>query len=98
MSVWGYGNATHSIGTVTTTSGTVLAANANRKYALLINDSDVIVYLAFGGAAVASQGVRLNPGGGSYEMRLGNGEVYTGRIEAIHADTGNKLLLVTEGT
>lgn len=98
MSSWGYGSATHTIGTVTTSSGTVLAANANRKYALLVNDSDANVYFALGGAAVANQGIRVNAGGGNYEMKSGEGEVYTGRIEAIHSSTGNKLVLVTEGT
>ena len=88
---------THSVVTVTVASGVALAANTSRSHALLINDSDTPIYLMFGAAAVANQGVRLNAAGGSYEMSSLLGNLYRGAINAIHGGTGNKVLLVDEG-
>lgn len=87
---------THTTASVTTTSGQVLASNINRKYALLINDSDTTIYLKIGANAVANQGIRLNANGGYYEMLLGQ-NLATGAINAIHAGVGSKTILVTEG-
>jgi hypothetical protein len=50
------------------TSGTVLAANANRKGLCLINTSLNYISLGFGSAAVLYSGITLNPWGGSYWM------------------------------
>lgn len=83
---------------VTTSSATVLAANPARKYALFINDSDTVIYLALGVAAVLNQGIRLNSGGGSYEISAVLANLYRGAILAIHGGTGNKRLLIVEGT
>jgi hypothetical protein len=88
---------THSVATVTTATGAALAANVNRKYALLVNDSDTVIYIKIGANAVANQGIRLNANGGSYEMSNALGNLNTGAINAIHAGSGNKTLLVTEG-
>ena len=79
---------------VTTGSAIVLAPNRNRSYALLINDSDTIIYLMKGKTAVAHRGIRLNAEGGSYEISSVN--LYKGEIAAIHAGAGNKVLLVNE--
>lgn len=85
--------------TVTTTSGTARVRNDSAKYRIFINDSDTVVYLRLGdGVAVANQGYRLNANGGSYEMSEMIGNLYTGPIQAIHAGTGNKVLLIGEGT
>jgi len=92
-----YTTPTHTAVVVTTASGIALAANANRLYALLINDSDTVIYINLGATAVANQGIRLNAGGGSYEMSKKLGNLYTGVINAIHGGTGDKTLLVTEG-
>jgi len=92
-----YTTPTHSAVTVTSTTTQALAANANRKYALLINDSDTVIYIKLGAAAVANEGIRLNANGGSYEMSDLHGNLYAGAINAIHGSTGNKTLLVTEG-
>lgn len=87
----------HTAPAIATTSTTALAANANRKYALFVNDSDTTIYLFLGTPAVVSQGIRLNARGGSYEtMQIHN--LYTGIVTAIHGGTGTKTLLVTEGT
>lgn len=88
---------THSVLTVTTTSQQALAANPDRKYAMLINDSDTVIYIKIGVLAVVGEGIRLNPNGGSYEMSSAIGNLYTGAINAIHVGTGNKNLLVLEG-
>lgn len=89
---------THTAVNATIASGTVLAANANRQYAYLINNSDTVIYLAFGVTAVANQGIRLNANGGSYEIgAAAHGNLYQGAILAIHGGAGNKVLLMTEG-
>jgi hypothetical protein len=88
---------THSVLTVTTTSQQALAANPDRKYAMLINDSDTVIYIKIGAPAVVGEGIRLNPNGGSYEMSSAIGNLHTGAINAIHGGTGNKNLLVLEG-
>lgn len=93
-----YPTATHSVATVTTASGAALAASGARRYALFVNDSDTTIYLMVGTTAVANQGIRLNPNGGSYEMSGELGNLNTGAINAIHAGTGNKVLLVLQGT
>jgi hypothetical protein len=82
---------------VTTSSTTVLAANPARLYALLVNDSDTTLYLALGDPAVAGRGIRLNAQGGAYEISQLLGNLYTGVITAIHAGTGSKSILPTEG-
>ena len=92
-----YTTPTHTVISVTTSSSVALAANANRLYALLVNDSDTEIYIKLGATAVANQGIRLNAFGGSYEMSAMLGNLYTGAINAIHAGTGNKVLLLTEG-
>jgi hypothetical protein len=93
-----YTTATHSAPAVTTSDTTPVAAEADRKYLLLVNDSDTIIYLALGATAVASQGIRVAANGGAYEMSSPFGNLYTGAVHAIHAGSGSKALLVTEGT
>lgn len=106
------GDGTYSIRSVTTLSGSitpthteasvgasttaVLAANANRKYALIINDSTSVVYLKIGGDAEANKGIRLNASGGSYEMSAALGNLATGAINGI-SDGAGKNVIVTEG-
>jgi len=92
-----YTTPAHTAVDVTGVTGVVLAVNADRKYALLVNDSDTVIYIALNSAAVANQGIRLNASGGSYEMSAMLGNLYTGSINGIHAGIGNKVLLVLEG-
>lgn len=87
----------HTAFNVTTTSAMVLAANDDRVYGLFLNDSDTTIYLYMGGEAAVNTGIRLNANGGSYEMSKKQGNLYTGLVKAIHAGTGNKVLLITEG-
>uniref|UniRef100_A0A6M3IKX4 Uncharacterized protein n=1 Tax=viral metagenome TaxID=1070528 RepID=A0A6M3IKX4_9ZZZZ len=77
---------------VTTASTEVLAANAGRAYALLINDSDTVVYLAIGEAAVANSGIRLAATGGSFEMSRACNNLTGNAVYGIHGGSGNKVI------
>lgn len=90
--------ATHTAVNVAASDTAVIAANPSRAYLLLVNDSDTVIYIKLGAAAVANQGIRLNANGGSYEMSAEAGNLYQGAVKGIHGGTGNKVLLVTEGT
>jgi len=85
-------NTVVSVGVASTA---VLSANAARKYARFINDSDTVIYLQTG-TAVLNQGVRLNPYGGCFEMSSVGGNLSLGAITAISSVAG-KTLLVCEG-
>lgn len=76
--------------TVAVTSTTVLASNANRRKAIIVNDSDETVYLKLGTGAELAKGIRLNSSGGVYIE-----EYYTGAITGI-CDSGGKNVTVTE--
>lgn len=91
-----YTTPTHTAPTAGVATGVVLAANVNRLYALFINDSDTVVYLALGVAAVVNTGIRLNASGGSYEMSKKLGNLYTGVINGISGIAG-KVVLTLEG-
>lgn len=80
---------------VGSSSTQVLAANDDRVYAAIVNDSDEDVYLARGQTAVMNQGIRINSGGGSYEITELN--PWTGVVNAISA-SGSKTVTVQEDT
>ncbi len=84
----------HATVAATTASVTVLGANADRSYALFVNNSDVTMWLMVGAAAVADEGIRLNANGGSYEMISGQ-NLFTDVVNVIHAGAGNKTIIVT---
>jgi len=76
----------------------IIAANASRKYLLIVNDSDTVIYLVLGGNATVPAGIRLNANGGSYEMSPQFGNLWNGSINANHGGGAvNKILLLTEG-
>jgi hypothetical protein len=78
------------------TSTEVVPENPNRTYLLLVNDSDTDIYVRFTEEAEVGVGFVV-ASKGSYEMNKGLMNIYRGRITAIHAGTGVKNLLVTEG-
>ena len=84
---------THGAVTVGVGSTSVLASNGARVWALLINDSDEVIYVAIG-QAVLNTGIRLNAEGGSLEISTETGFHDTRAINAICA-SGSKNLLVT---
>jgi hypothetical protein len=77
------------------TSNLVVAANPDREYLIIINNSDTVCYLAFGQAAVANYGVRLTASGGAYEMSRLLGNLTTAAVYSINA-TGDKNLCGVE--
>ena len=83
-------NDSVTIGTSTTE---ILAANANRLYALVVNNSSSSVYLALGVNAVLNKGIRINANGGSYEIKTDN--LFIGAINGISA-AGSKNVTVIE--
>ncbi len=94
-----YTIATHTQIDVAPTSGAVLGVNTLRQCTLFINDSDTVIYLAFGQAAVANRGIRLNANGGNYSMSTLLGNLYRGAVNAIHGGGAvTKSLLILEGT
>ena len=70
----------------------------HRKYLRLVNDSDQVIYIGLGTAALLSQGIRLNASGGSYEMSFKLGNLFMGAVNAIHGGADTKNLMMTEGT
>lgn len=72
----------------------ILAANTNRGYAAIVNDSDTVIYLALGAAAVLNQGIRINARGGTFEIVWFN--LWRGTINGIHGGVGDKVVTVTE--
>ncbi|KKL57775.1 hypothetical protein LCGC14_2232050 [marine sediment metagenome] len=87
----------HTTASMTNASAAALALNNDRKYALIVNDGAVDVYLNLGGTAVANQGIRVNANGSSYEMSRNEGNLFDGVINGITA-SGTATLIVTEGT
>lgn len=75
---------------VATTTTRVCEVNKHRTALFLTNDSDTIIYLAFGRAAVLNLGIRLNAAGGSLE--LNKDSLFKGEIHAIHGGAGTKIL------
>jgi hypothetical protein len=71
-------------------STAILAANPDRRYLLLVNDSNANIYVSLGAAAVLYTGIRLNAGGGWYEMLDGQ-NLYTGAVNAIAAAAAKNL-------
>lgn len=92
-----YSTPSHTAPTMGAASALVVAANADREYLLIVNDSDVTIYIKLGEAAVANQGIRLNANGGSYEMSRKLGNLYSGAVYGIASSGTGKVLLVTEG-
>ncbi len=91
-----YTTPAHTAPTAGVATGVILAANANRLYALFVNDSDTTVYLGLGAAAALNTGIRLNALGGNYEMSKKLGNLYTGAVNGISGVAG-KVVCVTEG-
>lgn len=63
----------------------LLETNANRSYAIFVNNSSIDITLVFGESAnaVKSKGIIIKARGGSYEINQNN--LYTGKIFAIAA-------------
>ena len=78
---------------VAATDTLLLRNNPRRMYALIVNDGTDDIYLGLGAPAEQNQGIRVNNGGGSYEIiKILND--WTGEIRAISA--GTPALLIQE--
>lgn len=86
----------HTTAACATSTTEALAADAARIYALFVNDSDVVMYLAVATSAAVNAGVRLNANGGSWEMSVAYGNISTSVINCIHGGSGTKTLTVYE--
>ena len=86
----------HTTASMSATSAAVLAANNDRKYALVVNDGAVDVYLKVGATAVANEGIRINANGGSFEMTREAGNLSDLAINGITV-SGTATVVVTEG-
>lgn len=84
-------NGTASMGAA---SAEILADNRNRKYALMVNASDVGVWISFGDTAVIGTGAYLAPAGGSYEIDESN--LWTGAVNGIAASGSGKVVGTVE--
>lgn len=80
---------------VTNVSSVILAANTNRKMAIITNQNAQAIYLKLGATAVASQGIILSANS-TYEITAIN--LWTGSISAIRSGVGTSTLDVFEGT
>ena len=85
---------TTSSASVGTTTTEIVASNAARKYLVLTNDSDEVVYITFGDDAVLNKGIRLNASGGAYEMLSEN--LSFKAINGI-STSGSKVVTFVEG-
>jgi len=68
---------------VVTTNTPILAANPDRRYAEIFNNSGYTIYLALGADAVGAGGVTV-PTGSSYV--IGPGNLFTGAVNGYSAD------------
>lgn len=91
---WPVDNVNDTFATVGAASTLVLAARESRQDTEFVNDSDQIIYLARGNAAVIGSGIRLNPAGGSYTIGLHN--LFLGKVYAI-CTLGQANLTISEG-
>ena len=89
-------HAAPGFATVASTSTLILAANASRKYALIVNDSNQDIYLAFGTAAILNRGILINKGGGFHEITLIN--LDTQAINGIAVTGASNNVTVQEAT
>lgn len=85
----------HSAVTIGTSTTQAAAANTDRTYLLLVNDSANTIWVKFGASAVANEGIRLNANGGSLEISERNGNLDSRVVNAI-AGAASSNLLVTE--
>ena len=86
---------THTAVAVAATSTAAVVAKSTRTLLILENISDTNIDCKFGAVAVASEGVRLYANGGAL---LVDKKYPTAAVNCIHAGSGTKTLLVTEGT
>ncbi len=96
---WPITTVSDTFGTVTNVSSTIVAANEHRLDLAIVNDSDVVIYLARGNTAIVGSGIRLNPNGaGVYNIDEHN--LFLGDINAISGagDQVDDNVTISEGS
>lgn len=94
MPSWGF--STVASGTINsgTVSAQLVAANPDRKYLRVQNESDSNVWLQLGtAAAVANEGVRV-AAGAAFEMTRGQANVWSGAVQAIGTAASKRITYV----
>ncbi len=91
----GIGQAPRGVA-VGTSSTEILATNANRKHAIIVNDSDVDIWLAIGQPAEVHKGIRLNARGGALVISKRADLFSVQAINGIHESTGTKVACAQE--
>jgi len=95
---WPIPSVEDTFATVAGISTLVRPALPRRVDCEFVNDSDDVIYLARGNAAVIGSGIRLNANGGSYTIGAHN--LFLGAVYAI-SDGGEQAtsnLTISEGT
>jgi len=83
---------------IATTSTEIVGTNTKREYLCIVNDSDTEIYIAIGASAELNKGIRLNAGGGAFEMCRSLGNLSTQAVNGIHGVAGvTKNVTVLEG-
>lgn len=87
----------HSTASVDDSTTEVIVAAANRKYLRLTNNHPTItVFLRIGAAATLNTGIRLDPAGGTYEMRQDANNVDPRVVNGIGDAAGPAVILVAQ--
>ena len=90
-----FSSGTNSRPTITNLSSVILAANTNRKYVIISNQSGQNVFLRLGALAIINEGILLAPG---FVYEIGFSNLWTGTINAVKAGGGAVLIDVFEGS
>jgi len=85
---------THTTASCTSSTGAALAANLNRRAALLVNDGTSSIWIRIGEASVANEGILLTANGGSYYTSYQDANFGTGAFNCITASATVVLLVV----
>lgn len=88
---------TYTTHDATTTSTEAVAANPDRRYLMIANNTDTPVYLMLGADAVVNEGIILAVKGARYEMSPALGNLMLGGVNCIHGGAGTAKLLILEG-
>jgi hypothetical protein len=91
----GFSTPANTTPAITSASSVVLAANLNRKYAYVSNNTGGVVFIKLGAAAALNTGIRI-ANNGMYEINANN--LWTGTINAIKPGAGSVNLDIFEGT
>lgn len=90
--------AAPTFATVGVATGVVLAANASRRMAIIVNDAADDVYLGIGAAAVVGSGIRLNANGGSVQIGGWGGLILSTQVINGISNTAGQNVTVHEVT